>query len=162
VNKHSEGIVYRFADGAIKVITVADYLAENPDKTEADFAELKAVSDSIYLEQERGDYRQTWKNCPNQELDETELCAVSSPEDELIAEEEALEKEESRKRRLETAYRALDTLTESQRRRYLMYHVDGLTLRQIADKESVLYTKIQSSIAAAEKKIKKFLAGGQK
>jgi len=46
LNKYSEGIVYRFADSIVE-ITLADYLAENPSKTEGDFRELKELSDGI-------------------------------------------------------------------------------------------------------------------
>ena len=49
-------------------------------------------------------------------------------------------------------------MTVVQRRRYLLYHVDGLSLRQIAESEGVQHSKIQNSINEAEKKIKKFLA----
>ena len=37
INKYSEGIVYKFADGIVEV-TLADYLRDNPGKTEEDFA----------------------------------------------------------------------------------------------------------------------------
>lgn len=52
LNKFSEGIVYQFSDGTLE-ISMADYLRDNPDKTEADFLALKALSDEIYLEQVR-------------------------------------------------------------------------------------------------------------
>ena len=41
INKNA--IVYRFADEVVEV-TLADFLAENPDKTEADFRALKEFS----------------------------------------------------------------------------------------------------------------------
>lgn len=41
INKYSPNIVYRFHDEIIEV-SLEDYLKENPDKTEQDFAELKA------------------------------------------------------------------------------------------------------------------------
>ena len=41
INKNSPNIVYRFHNEIIE-ITLEDYLKENPDKTEHDFAELKA------------------------------------------------------------------------------------------------------------------------
>ena len=46
INKNSPNIVYRFHNEIIE-ITLEDYLEENPDKTEHDFAELKAQSDQI-------------------------------------------------------------------------------------------------------------------
>ena len=52
LNKYSQGIVYQFADGMAE-ITLEEYLRENPDKTESDFKELKALSDEIYYQQSR-------------------------------------------------------------------------------------------------------------
>jgi RNA polymerase sigma factor (sigma-70 family) len=153
LNKHSEGIVYRFADEIIEV-TLADFLAENPGKTEVDFRKLKAFSDGDYRDQDRSGYRQTWKNSLLDGLDETEQCAAPSPEEILIDEPE---KAELRQRQVEIAKRALDRLTEVQRRRYLLHVLKGLTLRQIAEIEGVNHSKIQKSIGEAEKKIKKFL-----
>ncbi|MDR0818701.1 MAG: RNA polymerase subunit sigma-24, partial [Oscillospiraceae bacterium] len=50
LNKFSKGIVYRFTDGIVEV-TLADYLAENPGRTETDFRILKEASDENYLKQ---------------------------------------------------------------------------------------------------------------
>ncbi len=60
INKYSESIVYRTANQIIE-ISLADYLKANPDKTEQDFKELKALSDEIYLEQDRTENRITQK-----------------------------------------------------------------------------------------------------
>ena len=49
INKYSPNIVYRFYDDEIIEVSLEDYLKENPDKTEQDFAELKALSDEIYM-----------------------------------------------------------------------------------------------------------------
>ena len=38
------------------------YLAENPNKTVADFESLKALSDEMYLQQDRSGNAQTKKN----------------------------------------------------------------------------------------------------
>ena len=156
LNKNAKGIIYRFADQIVEV-TLEDYLRENPNKTPADFAELKALSDSDYYETDRADYRQTWKNTSLNTLDEDEMLVFSAPavEEELIDQRE--QAEAYAKMQTSAAF-ALDKLTDVQRRRYLMYHVRGLTMRQIADKEGVLHSKIQNSLDAAEKKIKKFLA----
>jgi len=157
-NKNAKGIVYRFADVTVE-ITMEIYLRENPGKTEKDFAELKALSDSIYLKQDREEYQQTRKNVSLHGLDETEVCSVPSPEDEVI---EQLEQAARQKQRRELAKQALGTLTEVQRRRYLLYHVKGLTMREIADMEKTHFTVIHESLQAAEKKIKIFLAKGLK
>lgn len=62
-------------------------------------------------------------------------------------------------RSLENAQRILNAaaLTPVQKRRFLMYHYKGLTLREIAAYEDVGYSKIVKSIVQAEKKIYKIL-----
>ncbi|MDR1321186.1 MAG: RNA polymerase subunit sigma-24 [Gracilibacteraceae bacterium] len=159
LNKYSGGIVYRFADKIIEV-TLADYLAENPGKTATDFRALKELSDTLYFDQVQAANAQTRKNSPLGDLKETVLCACPSPEDTVTRGIDAREETEKQRQRLEKARFALEGLTEVQRRRYLLYHAKGLTLRQIADMEGVVHSKIQKSINAAEKKIRKFLADG--
>lgn len=159
LNKYSAGIVYRFADSIVEV-TLADYLAGNPGKSEADFRALKELSDSIYLEQARDENAQTKKNAPYDELDEAAPRHAPSPEDLLIGEIDAREEALRREQREETAARALDTLTEVQRRRYLLYHTDGLTVREISKIEGAHFTAVHESLRAAEKKIRKFLTRG--
>jgi hypothetical protein len=161
LNKYSAGIVYRFADGIVEV-TLADYLAGNPGKSEADFRVLKELSDGIYLEQARDKNAQTKRNAPYGEPDEAAPCHAPSPEDLLIGEIDAREEALRHEQREETAARALGALTEVQRRRYLLYHMGGLTVREISEVEGAHFTAVHESLKAAEKKIKKFLARGQK
>ena len=155
-NKYAKGIVYRFADQTVEV-TLEDYLRDNPDKTEADFVELKALSDEMYLEQVRDENRQTYRNVPIHSLDETDACCVPSPEEVLFDEPERKARKERMRRQ---AYEAIDTLTEVQRRRYIQHRVDGLSTRQIADLEGVEQRSVMDSLEWAEKKIKKYLANG--
>ena len=158
VNKNAKGIVYRFADQTFEV-TLEDYLRENPDKTAADFAELKELSDSDYYDTDRADYRQTWKNTSFDELDEDEsaVLAVQSAEDEVI---EQGEQASALAMRQASAKAALDKLTETQRRRYIQYHIEEMTAREIAAEEGSNHKSVLESIWAAEKKIKKFLSEG--
>jgi predicted DNA-binding protein YlxM (UPF0122 family) len=53
---------------------------------------------------------------------------------------------------------AFSRLTEIQQRRYLMYHVDGLTIRQIAEKENVKHQSVVECLMSATRKIKKYLS----
>jgi hypothetical protein len=154
VNKNAEGIVYRFADETVE-ITLEDYLRENPNMSAADFAELKALSDSDYYERDRSSYRQTWKNVSFEGLEETDLLAVPSPEDDYF---DSLERAAEAERKTTLAQRAMSKLTETQRRRYSLYHVSGLTLRQIAFRESVSFQTVDESLTVAERKIKLFLS----
>lgn len=81
INKSSPNIVYRFHNEIIE-ITLEDYLKENPDKTEHDFAELKALSDQIYYEQDRAESAQTRKDVSIHGLEETEHCATRALDEE--------------------------------------------------------------------------------
>ena len=122
---------------------------------------MKELSDSIYLDQVQDENAQTKKNTTFDEMDESMLRTAPSPEDLFIGEMDAQAAVEHRQRKLEMANRALEILTDVQRRRYLLYRLDGLTMRQIADMEGVVHSKIQKSIESAEKKIKKFLASAK-
>ena len=156
LNKHSEGIVYKFTDGIVE-INLEDYLKENPMRTDADFQAIKKLSDEIYLEEANRNYRQTYKNIPILPCHtalETE-CATVKAADSFIDEQE---EEKRHKERVALAHKALRMLTETQRRRYLLYHIEKLTVRQIAIMERVNHSKIQKSLNSAEKKIKKFFA----
>lgn len=83
LNKYSEGIVYKFADSILE-ITVEDYLRDNPDKTRADFAELKALSDEIYHEQVIQEHRTGRLNVSISGLEETCLVSDIDVDTELI------------------------------------------------------------------------------
>lgn len=153
VNKYADGIVYRFSNQTLEV-TLADYLRENPGKTEADFAELKALSDSMYLNDDKADYCGTWKNVPIHGLEETDACCVPSAEFGVIDMPEEIAAQELRRK---LAKRAMDALTETQRRRYLLHTVNGLSTWQIAEQEGINQKSVYESIQAAEKKIKNVL-----
>ena len=156
LNKHSSGIVYRFADGIVE-ITLADYLADNPGKSEVDFRKLKELSDSDYLERDRNEYRQTWKNLPLDAISETEFNLSPSPETEVI---DTPDEAKRQAERAALAAKAWDKLTITQRRRYWKHHVEGFSTWKIAEQEGVAQRSIMESLEAAEKKIKKSLAEG--
>lgn len=129
INKNSPNIVYRFHNEIIE-ITLEDYLKENPDKTEHDFAELKALSDQIYYEQDRAESAQTRKDVSIHGLEETEHCATRALDEEW---EERVVDIQNRK----YAWKALEqlftvgALTEVQKRRFRLHIFQGLSIRQI-------------------------------
>ena len=84
INKYSPNIVYRFHDEIIEV-SLEYYLKENPDKTEQDFAELKALSDEIYYEQDRAESAQTRKDVSIHGLEEMDCCSTRPLEDKTAA-----------------------------------------------------------------------------
>ena len=158
VNKKAVGIVYRYATETIEV-TLEDYLRENPDKTSSHFAELKALSDSDYQQQDKNDQHQTRHIVPYDNIENLPSKALSL-ENKVI---NNLEKEPSQQsHQLHLIKQALSKLTETQKRRYLLYTAQGLTTRKIADMEGVAQTAVMESIHWAEKKIKKFLQKSKK
>lgn len=149
-NKYCPNIVYRFGNETVE-ITLEKFLAENPDMTEDDFLKFKALSDTIYLEQVKAENAQTKKNIPIYPLEETEVCAVESIEEYIEQQEE--------KTVLQDIQQFLDSdiLTETQKRRFILYYFKGLTLFEIAELEDVHFTSVEESIKSSIKKIKKFL-----
>jgi RNA polymerase sigma factor (sigma-70 family) len=157
LNKYSEGIVYRFADGIVEV-TLADYIAENPGKSKADFLALKELSDGIYYTQDRAYSAQTKKNTPIDGVDEFLLCLVPSAEEIVFDVVDAIAESEQRQEQLNIVDCVLDKLTEVQRRRYLMHRLEGKTTREIAAAEGCSQQSVVECLAGADKKIKKFLS----
>jgi hypothetical protein len=148
LNKYSRNIVYRFAD-SIREITPADFLLENPGKTEADFRGIKQESDAIYLEQDRETCRQTWKDIP----------FIEDMDQNLVVDPLELFLEEQDKVAARIAYALLlksGKLTAIQERRFKARIEEGLSIREIARKEGVYIRASAKSIKAAEKLLKDF------
>ena len=153
---YSANIVYRFHNEIIE-ITLEDYLKENPDKTEHDFAELKALSDQIYYEQDRAESAQTRKDVSIHSLEETVHCATRSLDEEW---EERIVDIQNRK----YAWKALGqlftmgALTEVQKRRFRLHVFQGLSIRQIGRMEGTSHQAVAKSINLAIAKLKKYFA----
>lgn len=148
VNKFSKGIVYHFTNQTVE-ITLADYLAENPDKTEQDFIALKKLSDSLYHQQVKNENNQTRKNVTLHGEEYRHDLATLSLETEYF---ESIDEQ----RGLEAIRKLLDSgcLTSIQERRFRLYFFEGLTLRQIAKMQGVSHTCVHASIHCAVKKLK--------
>ena len=156
MHKNSPNIVYRFHNEIIE-ITLEDYLKENPDKTEHDFAELKALSDQIYYEQDRAESAQTRKDVSIHGLEETEHCATRALDEEW---EERVVDIQNRK----YAWKAFEqlftvgALTEGQKRRFRLHVFQGLSTRQIGRMEGTSHQAVAKSINLAIAKLKKYFA----
>ncbi len=154
INKNSPNIVYRFHNEIIE-ITLEDYLKENPSKTEHDFAELKALSDQIYYEQDRAESAQTRKDVSIHGLEETVHCATRSLDEEW---EERIMDIQNRK----YAWKALEqlftegVLTEVQKRRFQLHVFQGLSTRQIGRMEGTSHQAVAKSLNLAIAKLKKY------
>lgn len=154
INKYSPNIVYRFHDEIIEV-SLEDYLKENPDKAEQDFAELKALSDEIYYEQDRAESAQTRQDVSIHGLEETDCCSTRPLEEEL--EELAAEAQNRRCARLALErLLSVGVLTEVQKRRFQLHVFRGLSTRQIGKLEGRSHQAVAKSLNLAIEKLKKF------
>ena len=147
---------HRFHDEIVEV-SLEDYLKENPDKTEQDFAELKALSDEIYYEQDRAESAQTRKDVSIHGLEEMDCCSTRPLEEEL--EELAAEVQNRRYARiaLERLF-AAGVLTEVQKRRFRLHVFRGLSTRQIGRLEGTSHQAVAKSLNLAIEKLKNFFA----
>lgn len=153
LNRYSQGIVYKFADGIVE-ITLEDYLHDNPDKTEADFSELKALSDKIYYQQDRQEYRVSHRDVSISGMEDTLVASAPPVDVELIQKDEE-------KKALEAAIRLLESgkLTDIQKRRFYLYFFQGFSTRQIAKLEGINQKTAWESLMWAQKKLKKIYNG---
>lgn len=150
LNKFSEGIVYRFADRIIE-ITLEDYLAENPGKTEQDFLELKALSDEIYHDQDLADNRYSKRKRTLSGMEEAD-----KPSDLPMDEQFIRKHDEANARKAAEKLLHSGKLTEIQRRRFVQHFFRGLSIRQIAALDEVDYRAVWDSLHWASIKLKKF------
>ena len=149
LNRYSQGIVYKFTDGVVEV-TLEDYLRDNPDKTEADFMELKALSDEIYYRQDRQEYRVSHRDVSINGMEDTIIASALSVDEELVQKDEEKKALVSAKCLLESG-----KLTAVQKRRFMLHFFKGLSIRQIAKLEGVHQRAVWDSLMWAEKKLKK-------
>lgn len=152
LNKYSEGIVYKFADGIVEV-TLADYLRDNPDRTAEDFAKLKALSDELYHEQDLDETAYGKRARKLEWLTESEEYATPSVDITLIHNSDKGQALKAAKRLLESG-----ELTAIQRQRFILHFLDGLSTRQIANIQKVSHVAVFKSLKFAEKKLKKYFA----
>ena len=149
VNKFSKGIVYLFADKTVEY-TMAEFLEAYPGMTEQDFQKLKEWSDEDYLTSVRVDDVQTRRVTSIHILEETENVVGQPLEDEYEQNQELANAGKAMRMLLDSGM-----LTETQERRALLHFYEGLSLRQIADREGVFFTSVAESIAAVTDKLKK-------
>ena len=152
LNKNRKGIVYRNANGCTLEITFEKISATDPTFTQDDFEKLKVFSDEMYHEEEKSNclYGKYIKGSYDN-FEDSHWLQTESLEDELF--KRADEKEFTDK-----IYTAISTLlTETQKRRLLLHSFRGLTIREIAKRESSTQKSVWESINAAQAKIKKFL-----
>jgi len=151
INKNRKGIVYKNADGSILEITFEKIAEGNPRFTREDFLKIKEFSDTLYLEQERGDnvYRKHVKGTYD-DVEDSKWLATDSFDDKLLEllEERSVEK---------VVHQYIDEkLTVIQRRRFLMY-LNGMSTVKIGEIEGCNQNAVWESLQAAKRKIRKIL-----
>ena len=185
MNITSEDIVYPFADctktvyrkktidlkAATGITTTVTVISEikyqkNGAKTERiltdaeftveQFEAMKEWSDAEYKTQVRS-YVNNKRKCVArvEDLEDNPAIAVF----EKFAGDEDEVSEESY-RTVENALHILEAmkLTDVQKRRFVAKHIDGMSLREIAEKEKAHFMAVQESLQAAEKKRKKIIS----
>ena len=141
-NKHSEDIVYCFADGTTQVIRLVDYLRENPEYTAEDFRRIKEVSDGLH----RAHYEADSKNGYYKADVDFDTIHIAAPEQT----EPLLTLLQRERRRL--AVRAARTLlrhgrlSPAQKRRFIAYFLHGESVAEISRNENVEHQSISESI----------------
>ncbi len=143
-----DAIVYMDATGMLTRLILEDF--SSPEE----FQRWKAWSDESYHQIENAGIIFSKRTLSLHCLSEKAI-AVQSPEDTLIEFLEQQEREEMRRLLME----GLDNcLTPAQHRRLWLSCVYGLTVRQISQTENVTFQNVAKSIAAAKKKLQKFLS----
>jgi RNA polymerase sigma factor (sigma-70 family) len=151
-NESSLDFYCRIADGITVTVTLDEYLKENPDKNEVDFLKLKEFleNDYLHIERNNGAY---WKIIKALSKQSVLIQNEPSAEDEFINGVNMNEDDKQHQQLVELSNSVMDRLTERQRRRYRLYHVEGLTTREIAKHDDVNQSKIVKSLRQAKKRI---------
>jgi hypothetical protein len=160
-----KSIVFRFGDGSTQFFT-REKLKDMSDKQ---FNKLKSDSDEIWHKIDLSDNYEGKHTAHCEKDEDVEVLTkhhAPSPEDIFIEGIERAEEETRRKKQIQLANAALATLTETQRRRYLLHIIDGFAVKDIVKIErrnypdlyaTLTHQSVTDSLKGAEKKIKKFL-----
>ena len=144
--KDPNAIVYMDANDTIIRLTRKDFASEE------EFLKWKSLSDEDYHASEKEAHIYANHTLALDELSEE---AASVPAVDVFLERAHDQKVEI-VRNAVMLKRIKTLLSESQFRRMWLYRVNGLTVREIAEREQVRFQCIHRSIVAAEKKILKF------
>lgn len=148
LNKREKGaIVCKSVTGIHTELTCADF------SSEAEFLKWKNWSDEDYAGREAAGYEDDRCYSLDAERDTTGI----SVEDEVISAQERVTQdrlEESRQAEIMERVQALQKLlTRTQYRRLWMLRVDGLSVKEIAEREAVSSQRVYRCLADAERRI---------
>lgn len=145
--KDSKAIVYSTADGSIIRLTQDDFVNEEA------FLFWKTLSDADYHRCDLADHIHSIHTLSLENLYEGTLTVPGA--------DEQMEAEYDHKKQMQMTEKLVSEIksciSDAQYRRLKMYHIDSLTVREIAQKEAISFQCVHKSIMAAEKKIFKFL-----
>ena len=151
-NKYSKNIVYNSEVSGNTAITLEEFLKSDPTLTEADFEFWKNWSDQNYLEESRGDNKQSWKAVSlfNLEyiLDSTQLSLEEMVEDKTM---EGLV--------LQTLKQTVavllsdSVLTETMKVRFEMFYIQGMRVIEIAEAQGVDEKAVRKSLERIKAKL---------
>ena len=145
--KDPNAIIYPSVDGTLCRLTREDFA------NEAEFLYWKERSDRNYHKQENADHIQANNSVSLESLPE-KVTATISTELTIIDQQDRLERGQLRQLLLAE----MDScLTTTQRCRLWLYCVEGWPMRRIADAENVTHPSVVENVAAARKKLEKFL-----
>lgn len=144
INKaNSDAIVYRFANGDVKEITVDDFGGD-----ELAFRTWKSFSDNNYHEEDNHTRSICRKDISLEAVEEVDLGCSESCLDTIL-------KSEDEKELSEGVGELLAGLSEKQRRRIIMFAVYNMSQEEIALAEGCYQSSVSESLQAAKKKMKK-------
>lgn len=107
-------------------------------------SELRDISYLHEIERHHEQYDQI-EDALNQRLDEFQMTVDEQVEERMEA---------------EALYKCMERLSDTQRRRIVMYYFEGLKLEEIAELEGCAFQVVQKSIKRSIKNLKKFLKTG--
>ena len=151
-NKYSKNIVYNSEVSGTTSIALEDFLKSDPSLTEADFEFWKKWSDQDYLEESRGDNKQSWKavSLSNLEyiLDSTQLSL------EEMVEEKTMEDLVLQTLKQTVAVLLSDSvLTETMRVRFDLFYIQGMKVVEIAEAQGVDEKAVRKSLKLIKEKL---------
>ena len=151
-NKYSKDIVYNSEVSGSTSITLEAFLKSDPTLTEADFEFWKNWSDQDYLEESRGDNKQSWKavSLSNLEyiLDSTQLSL------EEMVEEKTMEDLVLQTLKQAVAVLLSDSvLTETMRVRFDLFYIQGMKVVEIAEAQGVDEKAVRKSLKLIKEKL---------
>ena len=141
---NKEAIVYRFANGETREITVADF-----GGNEDEFRKWKELSDNDLYEENNHMRRISRKDVSINGLDETDLARLPSMEELLVD-------RENNNDFIDAMSQFLKLLTDTQKRRLYLYAFSKMSYREIARCEGVDHKQICRCFTNILNKLKKF------